>query len=44
MIQIPHSMGGFDMTPNVMAQISAKVAMVSRFLGFVASLSSSEQQ
>jgi hypothetical protein len=44
MIQMPHSMGGFGMTPNVIAQISAKVAMASRFLGFVGSLSSSEQQ
>jgi hypothetical protein len=44
MIQMPHSMGGFGMTPNVIAQISAKVVMDSRFLGFVGSLSSSEQQ
>jgi hypothetical protein len=29
---------------NVIAQISAKVAIASRFLGFVGSLSSSEQQ
>jgi hypothetical protein len=41
---MPHSMGGFGMTPKVIAQISAKVAMASRFLGFVGSLSSSEQQ
>jgi hypothetical protein len=44
MIQIPHSMGDFGMTPNVIAQISAKVVMASRFLGFVGSLSYSEQQ
>jgi hypothetical protein len=44
MLQMPHSMGGFGMTPNVIAQISAKVAMTARFLGFVGSLSSSEQQ
>ena len=44
MIQMPHSMGGFGMTPNVIVQISAKVDMASRFLGFVDSLSSSEQQ
>jgi hypothetical protein len=37
-------MGGYGMTPNVIAQISAKVAMAARFLGFVGSLSSSEQQ
>ena len=41
---MPHSMGGYGMTPNVIAQISAKVAMAARFLGFVGSLSSSEQQ
>jgi hypothetical protein len=39
-----HSMGGYGMTPNVIAQISSKVDMVSRFLDFVDSLSSSEQQ
>jgi hypothetical protein len=44
MLQIPHSMGGYGMTPNVIAQISAKVAMGARFLGFLGSLSSSEQQ
>jgi hypothetical protein len=41
---MPHSMGGFGMTPNVIAQISAKVVMTTRFLDFVGSLSSSEQQ
>jgi hypothetical protein len=44
MIQIPHSVVGYDMTPNVIAQISTKVTMTVRFLGFVGSLSSSEQQ
>ena len=44
MLQMPYGMGGYGMTPNVIAQISAKVAMASRFLGFVGSLSSSEQQ
>jgi hypothetical protein len=33
-----HSMGGFGMTPNVFAQLSAKVAMTARFLGFVGSV------
>jgi hypothetical protein len=37
-------MGDYGMTPNVIAQISAKVAMSSRVIGFVGSLSSSEQQ
>jgi hypothetical protein len=44
MVQIPHSMGGFGMTPNVIAQISTKVSMTARFLGFVGSPSPSEQQ
>jgi hypothetical protein len=44
MLQMPHGMGGYGMTPNVIAQISAKVAMSSRFLGFVGSLSSAEQK
>jgi hypothetical protein len=43
MFQIPHGMGGYGMTPNVIAQISAKVVMVSRFLAFVGSLSCLEQ-
>jgi hypothetical protein len=43
MLQLPHSMGGYGMTPNVIVQISVKVAMAARFLGFVDSLSSSEQ-
>jgi hypothetical protein len=42
MLQMTHSMGGFGMTPNVIAQISVKVVMTDRFLGFVDSLSSSE--
>ncbi len=44
MLHMPHSMGVFGMTPNVIAQISSKVAMTTRFLVFVGSLSSSEQQ
>jgi hypothetical protein len=44
MIQMSHSMGGYCMTPNVIPQISTKVVMTARFLGFVGSLSSSEQQ
>jgi len=69
MLQMPHGMGGYGMTPtvsaeadsdampaqlvrsmtltetaNVIVQISSKVAMASRFIGFVGSLSSSEQQ
>jgi hypothetical protein len=43
-LQMSHSMGGYGMTPNVIVQISSKVSMVSRFLDFVGSLSSSEQQ
>ena len=37
MIQMPHVMGGYGMTPNAIAQISAKVAMDSHFLGIVGS-------
>jgi hypothetical protein len=33
-----------ELTPNVIVQISTKVAMTALFLGFVGSLSSSEQQ
>ncbi len=29
MLQKPHALGGFGLTPNVLAQISAKVAMAS---------------
>ena len=32
MLQKPHALGGFGLTPNVLAQISAKVSMTSRFL------------
>ena len=35
---MPHADGGFGLTPNVIAQTSAKVAMASRFLGLVGSL------
>jgi hypothetical protein len=34
-LQKPHALGGFGLTPNVIAQTSAKVAMASRFLGLV---------
>jgi hypothetical protein len=44
MLQMPHSMSGYDMTPNVIVQISTKVTMTIRFLGFVDSLLSSEEQ
>jgi hypothetical protein len=44
MLQMPHDMGGYGMNPNDIAQISSKVAMSSRFLGFVGSLSSAEQK
>ena len=43
MIQMTHVMGGYRMTSNVITQISVKVAMASRFLGIVGSLSPSEQ-
>jgi hypothetical protein len=44
MLQKPHALGGFDLTPNVLAQISAKVAMASRFLQLVGSLPPEEQK
>ena len=44
MLQKPHALGGFGLTPNVLAQISAKVAMASRFLQLVGSLPPEEQQ
>ena len=43
MIQMPHVMDGYGMTPNAIAQISAKVAMASCFLGNVSYLPPSEQ-
>jgi hypothetical protein len=43
MLQKPHALGGCGMTPNVIAQTSAKVAMASRFLGLVGSLPPDEQ-
>jgi hypothetical protein len=43
-LQIPHAMGGFGLTPNVLAQSTAKVTMGSRFLGFVGSLPPDEQK
>jgi hypothetical protein len=44
MLQIPHARGGFGLTPNVIAQSTAKVAMGTRFLGFVGSLPPDEQK
>jgi hypothetical protein len=41
-LQMPHADGCFGMTPNT-TQTSAKVAMASRFLGLVSSLSPDEQ-
>ena len=41
---MPHALGGFGLTPNVIAQTSAKVAMAARFLGLVGSLPLDEQQ
>jgi hypothetical protein len=43
MLQKPHALGGFGLTPNVLAQISAKVVMASRFLKLVGSLPPEEQ-
>jgi hypothetical protein len=40
---MPHADGGFGLTPNVIAQTCAKVAMASRFLGLVGSLPLDEQ-
>ena len=40
---MPHTDGGFGLTPNVIAQTSAKVAMASRLLGLVGSLPLDEQ-
>jgi hypothetical protein len=44
MLQMPHALGGFGLTPNVLAQISAKVAVTSRFLKLVGSLPLEEQK
>jgi hypothetical protein len=38
MLQKPHALGGFGLTPNVLAQISDKVVTASRFLKLVGSL------
>jgi hypothetical protein len=43
-IQKPHAQGGFGITPNVLAQTSAKVAIASRFLTLVGSFSLEEQK
>ncbi len=34
-LQKPHALGSFGLTPNVLAQTSAKVVMATRFLGLV---------
>ena len=44
MLQIPHALVGFCLTPNVLTQSTAKVAMSSRFLGLVGSLPPDEQK
>ena len=44
MLQMPHALGDFGLTPNVIAQTSVKVAMAARFLGLVGSLPLDEQQ
>ena len=44
MLQKTHALGGFGLTPNVLAQISAKVVIPSRFLKLVGSLPPEEQQ
>ncbi len=43
-IQKPHAQGGFGITPNVLAQTSAKVAIASRFLTLVGSFFLEEQK
>ena len=40
---MPHALGDFGLTPNVLAQSTAKVAMASRFLGLVGSVPPDEQ-
>ena len=44
MLQNPHVLGGYGMTPNTIAQTSAKVDMSSHFLGLVGSLPPDEQK
>ena len=44
MIQMTHDRGGYGMTPDAISQLSAKVAMASRFLGLVGSLPPSENR
>jgi hypothetical protein len=44
MLQNPHAQGGFGLTPNVLTQISVKVAMTVRFLQLVGSLLLQEQK
>jgi hypothetical protein len=44
MLQKPHALDGFGLTPNVIAQTCAKVTMASRFLGLVGSSPLEEQK
>jgi hypothetical protein len=44
MLQKPHALGGFGLTPNVLVQISDKVTMVYRFLKLVETLPLEEQK
>ena len=44
MLQKPHTLGGFGLTPNVITQVSVKVDMTSRFLQLVGSLPPEEQK
>ncbi len=41
---MPHAMGGFGLTPNVLAQSTAKAAMGARFLGLLGSWPLDEQK
>jgi hypothetical protein len=43
-LQMPHAMGGFGLTPNVLAQSTAKAAMGARFLGLLGSWPLDEQK
>ena len=43
-LQKPHALSGFGLTPNVIAQTSTKVPMSTRFLGLEDSLPLEEQK
>ena len=43
-LQMPHAMGGFGLTPNVLALSTAKAAMGARFLGLLGSWPLDEQK